>query len=60
MTVHSEDFVLVNDVGRYLHKNNKGSTDTLTQAKTYKTYQGAGKRCEGTNYKYVRVDEIGI
>jgi len=51
------DFVLINKANRYLHKDNKSTTDSLNSAKTYKTYQGAGKRCEGTNFKYIRVDE---
>lgn len=52
------DFVLINDNGRYLHKSGKGSTDNLNHARAYKTYRAADRRCVGTNWKYIRVDEI--
>lgn len=55
--VHDVDFILINDAGFYLHKSNRGSTDKLENARTYKTYQGAGRRCEGTSFKYILVEE---
>lgn len=58
-TVHDEDFVLVTGSGRFLHKDNKSSTDALKNARTYKTWQGANCRAKNTNYKYIRVDELG-
>jgi hypothetical protein len=55
---HSTDFVLINDNNRFLHKDNRTSTDNLRNARTYKTWQRANRRAEGTSYKYIRVDEI--
>jgi len=56
--IYNEDFVLINDNNRFLHKDNKTSTDNLRNARTYKTWQGANKRAEGTNYKYILVEEL--
>lgn len=58
MKPHSTNFVLINQAGRFLYHDNRGTTDNIDSARAYKTYRSAAKRCTDTNFKYIRVDEV--